>query len=345
MTDDTQADSDARERSLGAGGRDARVESLLLDLLGTPSAPVIAVMEVHSQTAGDIQVRPMGARDMDPFTARGLAGVEATFGDLAICVRAANIWYVVNVVGEPEDKPALASHQHYQGDPIYATVIGEGTTVVGNAVYSTFVSSDSGEIPGTDRVTAVGALMRSLGSRAIALGHYVQAGLRSVGIGTGAAASGDESIAIGDTAWASASRSIAIGTDAVASVADEAVLRAKRLVLTRPDGLATYTRIDLQDGAGNRRALAVDTDDSFYVQGRRYGTYPGYFPNNKTVGSGGPFNFRSAPVVSTANVIGSIASGTAIHDSGYRFDEGGFNWAYVFWHPRGFGYLLSSSVV
>ena len=193
---------------------------------------------------------------------------------------------------------------------------------------------------------AMGYLATAHAAGSIAFGHQANAhDGDSIAVGSNAKAIGAGAIALGTLAYAEGIRAWALGYNARIGGADTAMMKANVLHIERSDGVGpsyVYTR----SLSGNTwRAMAFTDGDTFWIGNRHYGTFAGFFPNNKSIASGGPWNFRSAPVISSANLIGAAGSGWGFHDTGWRMGANGYTWAYGAIHGWGFGYIVQEAVV
>lgn len=71
------------------------------------------------------------------------------------------------------------------------------------------------------------------------------------------------------------------------------------------------------------------------------------FTVSAVIVAGGPFNFRASPDASgTANIIGSIASGTTVYkmNPNVTFSQAGYTWVYAWWPGRGIGYIVNTAL-
>lgn len=66
---------------------------------------------------------------------------------------------------------------------------------------------------------------------------------------------------------------------------------------------------------------------------------------NKTIAAGGPWSFRSAPVVSVDTLIGSASSGWGVFDSGNRIAANGNTWAYIYIANWSWGFIVQEGIV
>jgi hypothetical protein len=341
-------------------------ESLWIRVRKDIAARVSEVIDRRTVTGveagGKVRVISADPDEPDERPMSRVRGLALGIGDEVVTVRMPGGHDVVVAAmaraGDTFEEYALADHQHNAANGNYdSTVIGRASTGTDRAtVYGVgAVSGDAGTAIGnyTNATGYIGTVLgwgaRALAQGAITIGYTGLADkLNSVALDWQARAQGVSSIAIGDNAWANADRSAAIGINAFESVADKMQLKFNEVIVVRSNG-AGSTKFTLLSPDGGQRTIEIANTNRLFINGRAHATIGenpgGMWPNNKSIASGGPFNFRAAPVVDPANLIGAPAAGSGVYDTGWRYGANSFTWAYILIHGWGWGYIVQEGLV
>lgn len=181
----------------------------------------------------------------------------------------------------------------------------------------------------------------------VAIGHDSTADVGGIAIGRSSFARGQWSVAIGHGADANGTRSIVLGSGSAHGQNDTAVIYANTIFMEPSSGSAATT-LRFRRSDGNVHSVNFNNWGDMLVNGTPI-VYRGWHPNNvwgvnKSIASGGPWTFRSAPVVSSANQIIALYS-ASVYDTGTRLGAGGYTWANIFVHGYGWGWIVQEALV
>ena len=80
--------------------RDPHFENLIAQLIPRRNDQQVALFEIVNQSGSEVMLRPMDAEGMEPFGAKAMSRLQAIDGDIAMAIRVADTWYVLDTVSD-----------------------------------------------------------------------------------------------------------------------------------------------------------------------------------------------------------------------------------------------------